>query len=144
MSVEKRRSEARRWLQQAEDDLGAARALLAAQKYAQACFFAQQAAEKALKALWFARDLDPWGHSVYRLISELPPEEREPLDHLRPLALALDKLSDPTRYPDALGELTPAEAYTRAEAERAIAEAETILSAVQSRLADDRPRPEAP
>mgnify|MGYP001627233812 CR=1 FL=1 len=135
MSVEKRRAEAGRWLRQAEDDLEAARALRDARKYAQACFFAQQAAEKALKALWYAADLDPWGHSVTRLIDELPPELRSSLESLRQAALSLDKLYIPTRYPDALGVLTPAEAYTLAEAERAIADAQSILAAVHAALA---------
>ncbi|MCX2728002.1 HEPN domain-containing protein [Thermomicrobium sp. 4228-Ro] len=134
MSVEKRRREAKRWLRQAEDDLEAAHALFVAGKYAQACFFAQQAAEKALKALWFAADLDPWGHSVYRLIVELPQPLRHELEPLQQAALALDKLYVPTRYPDALGELTPAEAYTRPEAERALVEAHAILDAVRSQL----------
>lgn len=132
MSVEKRRAEAGRWLRQAEDDLETARALRDARKYAQACFFAQQAAKKAL---WYAADLDPWGHSVTRLIDELPPELRSSLKSLRQAALALDKLYIPTRYPDALGVLTPAEAYTLAEAERAIAEAQSILAAVHAPLA---------
>lgn len=135
MSVEKRRREANRWFRQAEDDLDAARALRDAGKYAQACFFAQQAAEKALKALWYIADLDPWGHSVTRLLDELPDDLRQPLSPLRERALALDKLSIPTRYPDALGDLTPAEAYTRGETERALADAEAILAVVRTHLA---------
>ncbi|MCM8746279.1 HEPN domain-containing protein [Thermomicrobium sp. CFH 73360] len=135
MSVEKRRQEATRWLRQAADDLEAAQALYDANKFAQACFFAQQAAEKALKALWYALDLDPWGHSVTRLIDELPEEFRRSLSSHRDAALALDKLYVPTRYPDALGVLTPAEAYTRAEAERAVSDAWAILIAVREMLA---------
>jgi HEPN domain-containing protein len=134
MSVEKRQREAHRWLRQAEDDLEAARALLAAAKYAQACFFAQQAAEKALKGLWHALDLDPWGHSVYRLIIELPAEQRAALDPWRATALALDKLYLPTRYPDALGELVPAEAYTSEEAEQAPEQAAALPEAVRATL----------
>lgn len=61
MSVEKQQLEARRWLRQADDDLEASRALEVAGKYAQAAFFAQQAGEKALKAVWLALDADPWG-----------------------------------------------------------------------------------
>lgn len=134
MSAEKRRRVAQRWLRQAEDDLQAAQALLAAGKYAQACFFAQQAAERALKAFWHQVDLDPWGHSVYRLINQLPTEVREPLESLEEIALILDKLYIPTRYPDALGELTPAEAYTRPEADQALAGARLILERVRNLL----------
>ncbi|WP_022797956.1 HEPN domain-containing protein [Thermus islandicus] len=71
MSVEKRRLEARRWLAQAWDDWEAAKALLERGKHAQAAFLAQQAGEKALIAL----GLDPWGHSLTRLLQDLPPEE---------------------------------------------------------------------
>lgn len=70
-----------------------------------------------------------------RLIDELPEEFRRPLSSHRVAALALDKLSVPTRYPDALGVLTPAEAYTRAEAERAVSDASAILIAVREMLA---------
>jgi HEPN domain-containing protein len=108
--------------------------LLAAAKYAQACFFAQQAAEKALKGLWHALDLDPWSHSVYRLVIELPAEQRAALDPWRATALALDKLHLPTRYPDALGELVPAEAYTSEEAEQALEQAAALLEAVRATL----------
>ena len=40
-----------RWLQQAERDLGAGWALVDAEYFEQACFMAQQAAEKAVKAI---------------------------------------------------------------------------------------------
>ena len=43
--------------------------------YAQACFYAQQGAEKAVRSLWYLEDADPWGHSVKRLIAEFPRRE---------------------------------------------------------------------
>ncbi|MFN4074040.1 MAG: HEPN domain-containing protein, partial [Thermus sp.] len=92
MSVEKRRLEGERWLLQAEDDLEAARVLLEAGKYAQSAFMAQQAGEKAVKGLWFALGLDPWGNSLTRLVRELPEEWGRSLEGLLPSALALDKL----------------------------------------------------
>lgn len=49
-----------------------------------------------------------------------------------PQALALDKLYIPTRYPDALPGLTPKEAYTREEAEKALRDAQAILKAVEA------------
>jgi len=52
MSEKKVLQEANRWYQQSLDDLEAASGLLAIQKYAQACFYAQQASEKALKAVF--------------------------------------------------------------------------------------------
>ncbi len=135
MSVERLEAEARRWLAQAADDLEAAQALVAVGKNAQAAFLAQQSGEKALKAYWIRLDLEPWGHSLARLIKDLPEAERA---HWRPLleaALALDKLYIPTRYPDALAELTPGEAYTATEASVAIAHARNILDAAAARIA---------
>ncbi|GIW24936.1 HEPN domain-containing protein [Meiothermus sp.] len=136
MSVEKQQREAHRWLRQARDDLEAARALEAVGKYAQAAFFAQQAGEKALKAVWLALDADPWGHSLGRLVREMPGDAKGAFAPLLDNALALDKLYIPTRYPDALAELTPAEAYTQAEARAALAQAEAILKAAEGWLED--------
>lgn len=134
MSVERLERDANRWYLQARDDLEAAEALVHVGKNAQAAFLAQQAGEKAIKAFWIRLDLDPWGHSLARLIKDLPPNEEAQLKNLLDAALALDKLYIPTRYPDALAELTPAEAYTRAEAEVAVAQARTILEAVAGSL----------
>lgn len=46
------------------------------------------------------------------------------------MALSLDKLYIPTRYPDALADMTPAEAYTRNEAQTARKQAATLLDQV--------------
>ena len=65
------RSEGRRWLAQAENDL--AFAGLAAREgfFAQACFNSQQAAEKALEAFLYSRGAEHvFGHSVADLITE--------------------------------------------------------------------------
>ncbi|MEO1404469.1 MAG: HEPN domain-containing protein [Cyanobacteria bacterium J06635_1] len=134
MSEEKLQREARRWYTQALDDLEAARALMSADKYAQTCFYAQQSAEKGLKAVWFLLDLDPWGHSCARLIRNLPEEPKAEFDSLLELALGLDKLYLPTRYPDALPDLIPAEAFTKGEAGTAVQSAEAILIKVSSQL----------
>ena len=45
-------------------------------------------------------------------------------------AKALDKLYIPTRYPNGLPDLTPAEVYTDADARQAIQAAEKIISLV--------------
>lgn len=127
MSVEKRQREAHRWLRQAWDDLEAARTLAVTQ----AAFFAQQAEEKALKAVRFSQDTE---YSLGRLVRELPEGPKERFAPLLEAALALDKLYIPTRHPDALAELTPAEAYTQAEARTALAQAEAILKAVEGWL----------
>jgi HEPN domain-containing protein len=130
MSDEKLQREAERWYRQGQDDWEAAQALVAASKFAQACFYAQQAAETGLKAVWIRLDSDPWGHSCTRLIRDLPVPAQEHFSASIELALALDKLYIPTRYPDALAELTPAEAFTQAEAQAALRAAQQILDRV--------------
>jgi HEPN domain-containing protein len=107
MSGEKNRAEAQRWLT-AQGDLDTARILLENGRWAHACFHAQQAGEKALKALWYNRDLDPWGHSVLRLIDELRtacPSAHEILRDLLEAAGRLDRYHVPTRYPNGLHDI---------------------------------------
>ncbi len=134
MSAEGLELEARRWLAQAVDDLEAAQVLLDGGKNAQAAFLAQQAGEKALNSWWIRLDLEPLGHSLARLIKDLPESERAAWMPLLDAALALGKLHIPTRYPDALAGLTPGEAYTSGEARQAIGQARIILEAVAQRL----------
>ncbi len=134
MSGAKLRKEAERWYKQSEDDIGAASGLLSIGKYAQSCFYAQQAAEKSLKAVGFLLDTDPWGHSCTKLIQSLPSSERKLFAAVEDNAKSLDKLYIPTRYPDALADITPAEAFTEKEAHSAIELAQEILSCVESRI----------
>ena len=134
MSSAKLRKEAERWYKQAEDDLGAASGLLSIGKHAQSCFYAQQAAEKSLKAVGFLIDSDPWGHSCTKLIQNLPRGERKLFADVEDNAKALDKLYIPTRYPDALADITPAEAFTKEEARMAIKLSQEILSCAKARI----------
>lgn len=115
MSEEKNIHEAKRWLATALDDFKAADILMKNRMFAHSCFLFQQSAEKALKALWYREDLDPWGHSVLKLVEELP-KKYDPIRKLKSPAAFLDKFYIPTRYPNGLPELTPSEAYTHKEA----------------------------
>jgi len=71
MSTEKNIREAIRWLTTAEDDNDSAVILKENGKFSHACFHAQQAGEKALEAVWYFADADPWGHSIKKLIEDL-------------------------------------------------------------------------
>ncbi|MEL6471041.1 MAG: HEPN domain-containing protein [Cyanobacteria bacterium J06623_4] len=143
MSVAKLQKEAERWFEQAEDDLSAALALLSANKFSQACFLSQQAAEKSLMAVGYRLDIDPWGHSCTKLIRGFPEEERQSFMEVEDDAKALDKLYIPTRYPDALAELTPADAFTEKEAIGAIASAQSILNRAKNIIYPSSNPPEA-
>jgi HEPN domain-containing protein len=137
MSIEKNVSEALRWLKTGEDDLDAAVVLRENGKFPQACFYAQQAAEKALKAIWYYRDADPWGHSTRKLIEDFASVDVSLYDRLKSLLRAgtvLDRFYIPTRYPNGLPELTPGEAYLEEDAEECIRQANQILVAVKSLL----------
>jgi HEPN domain-containing protein len=69
-------AEALRWSAWASDDLAAARAITSSTTTAfprQACYLSQQAAEKALKALLIALDIDfPKTHDLLRLRALVP------------------------------------------------------------------------
>ena len=135
MSVEKYEAEAIRWLSQAQSDLKASRISKQSEVFEWSCFQAQQAGEKALKALWFFLRYDPWGHSVLKLIEEFPSKPiHEQLQELRGAARTLDKLCIPTRYPNGLPELTPADIYDESDAEHAIVAAEQLISWVENYL----------
>jgi HEPN domain-containing protein len=126
VSQSKQKQESGRWLNTARDDLRAARQLLAGDLFAHAAFACQQAAEKAVKAVHFYFDSDPWGHSILRLLQAL---DADIMQDLFEQAKSLDKFYIPTRYPDALPGLIPSEAYTRLEAEQAVGMAEIFVKA---------------
>jgi len=87
------------WLNQAERDIKQAEALLRDGFYEWACFAAQQASEKSVKALIQVLGGDVWCHSVTALIDAVPEGVRP--DHLRDKALELDQAYIPSRYPNA-------------------------------------------
>ncbi len=137
MSTEKNATEAARWLETGEDDLDAAVVLRENAKFPHACFYAQQAGEKALKAVWYHADADPWGHSIRKLIEDLESVDLNLYERLKSLLRAgtlLDRFYIPTRYPNGLPGLTPGEAYMDEDAEECIRQAGEILVAVRSIL----------
>ena len=94
--------------------------------YNWACFSAQQAAEKAVKADFQRMGAEAWGHSTADLLQEL--SKRYPVSsELIDSALELDKAYIPTRYPNAHPSGSPRSRYTRAEAERLIEYASKIV-----------------
>ncbi len=137
MSKTKLLAEAQRWFKTGEMDFRAAKILLREGEYALSCFHSHQAAEKALKALWYALDADPWGHSLQKLIRELSFVDEAIYETLSPLlkdAAHLDKLYIPTRYPNGLPDLTPDESYTEEEARDALKRAEKLLQRLKELL----------
>ncbi len=135
MSLDKEQYEARRWLQTGFEDLDAAKTLLENGKFSHACFLAQQAGEKAIKALWYSLGEDPWGHSIQKLIIEIPDKSlRDQLNPLLNLAAALDRYYIPTRYPNGLPDLTPRQFYFKEDAELCIHHADSLLNCVKGKI----------
>ncbi len=128
-------ADAHRWLRQAHADLAAARHNAQAHPFV-ACFFAQQSAEKAVKAVQIAASgMLPRTHSVGRLL-ELAKGLVNEFDAgtARRRGAQLDRLYTETRYPDALPDTIPAEYFTQEDATDAIVDAKAIVEAVAAAL----------
>jgi len=122
------------WYRQAEADLRHARHALDDGDHEWACFAAQQAAEKAAKAAHVASGQEAWGHVITELLDALRSQSSGIDEALLDRARALDKLYIPTRYPNGLAGGAPADFYTRAEAQRAIQDAEVVLAVCREML----------
>ncbi len=125
--------EARRWFSQAERDLDDARYNEAGGRYNWACFVAQQAAEKALKAFLIFRGEEAWGHSVAELCETAAAVDGA-LAALKSEAAPLDKFYILTRYPNGLPGGIPAEAFSREDALSALEMAARVIAQVRQLL----------
>lgn len=135
MSQGKNLHEAQRWLITAQQDLLAAKALSENRFYAHACFFAHQSGEKALKAMWYLHDRQPWGSSIQRLVTEFPDADELPnIDEWIFRAATLDRYYIPTRDPAGLPDLTPGQNYFKQDADAAILLAATFVEAAQKAI----------
>jgi len=120
------------WLSQAERDLEQAKASQKVDYHEWASFAAQQAAEKAVKALHLSLGQEAWGHVVARLLSELP----VPVDpELVEKGKVLDNAYIPSRYPNGHPEGAPFEHYGPIQSNEAIRYASEIIEFVHSQMA---------
>ncbi len=115
----------RDWMEQAQWDLLHAKGDIEQKFYDWACFSAQQAAEKAVKAALPKIGIEAWGYSVADLLEELM-FHPAPVE-LKEAAFELDKAYIPARYPDAHPTGSPSRRYTKKEAERLVSDAGQIL-----------------
>jgi HEPN domain-containing protein len=127
------------WFRQAEKDLQHAKRSIDVGDFEWACFAAQQAAEKAVKSLYQSIHVDALGHSVSRMLQDLPVSFRPPEDLLE-RAKELDKHYIPSRYPNFHPEGAPLDYYTGPEARRAVEGAEKILESVRGKIPEDQLR----
>ncbi len=129
----KRKTEARRWLQQAVYDLKAARWNIQGGFHDTACFLAQQAGEKALKSLLYyvgSKRSALLTHSLIEMI-EAAKKQVNALAELLDEARQLDLHYIPSRYPNGLPSGYPHWFYGKPMAEQAVAAAERILAVVR-------------
>jgi HEPN domain-containing protein len=121
------------WIAQAREDLRAAAHSLSGERFEWAAFQAQQAAEKALKALLRFHHREVEGHSVSYLLREVG-EPEAVASELVSMAKELDRHYIQTRYPNSFPEGYPAEFYTQETAARCVEFAERILEFVARRI----------
>ncbi len=134
MSTEKNIREALRWFTTAEDDNDSAVILKENGKFAHSCFHAQQAGEKALKAVWYFADADPWGHSIKKLIEDLNSVDLklyQRLESYTRIGMLLDRFYIPTRYPNGLPDITPDVAFKDEDADTCITYSKKIIDEVR-------------
>ncbi len=94
------------WLSHARGDLALARVQLGPKVMKELlCFHAQQAAEKAIKAVLIGHGIEPpRTHNITALINLLPPEVPQPEDVLA--SRVLTSYAAMTRYPGQAGEVS--------------------------------------
>ncbi len=131
----KLREDAVRWLLQAESDLETARYLKQGRRHDAACFHAQQAGEKALKAFLLAHGVvPPPPHSMVRLLESCASIRRS-LRGLDEAARQLDWFYTASRYPNNLPlPEYPAIHFTRKDSAKAIRWAETLVKTIRHYL----------
>jgi len=112
------------WMAQAEFDLQTARKLSSAGDYEWCCFICQQAAEKAVKAVIESKNGKSKVHSVFQLLKSLKVEDKKVLEAARRLEYHYIQ----PRYPNGFETGYPRMYYSIEEAERALSDAELIVS----------------
>lgn len=124
----------RDWLAQAERDLEHAEQSRQAGRHEWACFAAQPAAAKAVKALHLHLGQESWGHVVAKALRELPAAVHLP-DGLVDKARVLDNFYVPTRYPNGHPAGAPFEHYGPLQSQEALTYAREIIGFVRSQMA---------
>jgi len=119
------------WFKQALRDLEHAKISLEHENFEWACFASHQSAEKAVKALHLHFKQEAWGHSISKLLQELPIEVPSELIEI---AKVLDLYYIPTRYPNGFPDGAPFEHFGKLQAEEAINYASKIIEFVSSKM----------
>lgn len=125
------RHDTEQWWQQAQADLASARILLSARRYDGVSWFAQQAAEKGLKALLIERragQLPRRTHDLEFLAAELGAYAVLQAD-----VSALTSIFEQARYPDITG-VAPVNSVTESDAQGHLTAAVRILEWIDNQF----------
>jgi len=122
------------WIEQSKRDLQMAGEAAATGFPEWACFIAQQAAEKAIKAVYQRRGEVAMGNSVGTLLQGLFGDGNVPTALLK-VARNLDRWYIQARYPDGFPQGKPGDYVDREDAEDAISGAGRILQFCKGLLA---------
>lgn len=121
----------REWLNRARSNLARAQAKITGIYLEDLCFDAQQAAEKAIKALLIKRGVTfPYVHDLARLVTLLEQAGQEIPEFVQRVE-ALTRYAVVTRYPGL------AEPVTEAHYQEAVAVAKAVLEWVEDQLGSD-------
>ena len=121
------------WLAQGKRDLNHSVNSCKNGDFEWSCFSAQQAAEKAVKAIFLHLHGEGWGHSVFGLLKNISDKVTVSPEMLES-AKILDKHYIPTRYPNGFDSRIPGDYYTENEAQEAISHAGKIIRFCESRI----------
>ena len=128
------KSEATRWLRQAEQDLIDASYNKDGEKFNISCFLRQQASEKAIKAFLYLKEAeDVWGHSLIDLCEDAKIFDMF-FDTIKSEARQLDKYYELTRYPEFLPGGSCSEAFDVNDADRAYELSAFVVEFVKERI----------
>ena len=124
------REESESWWEQALEDLDTSKYNLKGGKYYASVFFAQQSAEKALKALYIEenRELPQRTHNMLKLAERIGVS-----DEIFESVIELNPEYFMTRYPDAANGV-PAKMYTEKKAIIHLEKAEMVIEWVKSQM----------
>ncbi len=124
------------WMRQAKRDSEMAEKAMRDGFYEWSCFAAQQAAEKAVKAVFQKMASVAWGHSIFELLRVLTTKISVPDDVLN-CARALDRYYIPARYPNGFDSGSPFEYFTEEDARNAILYCRRVIEFCEGVLAEE-------
>jgi HEPN domain-containing protein len=118
------------WLREAEAELDAARNLFEGRHWSWCCFTAQQAAEKALKAICEQRRSPQVGHNLNLLLQAIEAQGPVP-PSVRTACARLNRHYIPTRYPNSFDRGAPVDQYFEGDARQALEDATEVVELAQ-------------